>query len=231
MDNTLSGISSNDEVLTSIRSAILLGIVVYMVILFSASIRHGQVLKSVWDLEAAKRLMISLRLAIIAEIVCLMILLYNSVKYGNPLPLNYSWVIRPGFSWIYDFPRPVAGILLIGVGLGSDMHRFIRCLVVVVCILQIVSDSISAIETHAYYDQMVLKEALSPHYSSDGVYQYYYRDIASIGLTTVIFCISLHMILLLGVKATPKYSYHELAGGDFDRNDVMQRERSKRAVY
>jgi hypothetical protein len=228
-----SSLQSEDTAISSIKYAAACALTCYICIIFVIFIYNNKKqYESIMDINSAKILMYHLRVFIILEVLSLSWLLVNTMLIGCPLPIDYAWVIYKGFSWIYNFPRPVSGIFLIGIGINSDIHVLIRGISVSGCILQILSDSISAIETISYYHQIKTNHAVSQLYSTSGLFFYFARDISSIFLTCVILLLLTHLSIILGVSISPRYSYNELVGGDLDRCGVMHRERSKRGhVY
>lgn len=179
------------------------------------------------DKNSIRIVIFYLRLSVSIEILTLLFLTIVIATLGNPLSSgnNYSWIISPGVSWIYYYFRPITGVLLIGLGLFANVHLFFRLVTCAGCILEIITDCISANEVYVYYRTVTLNLAPQLNYSASELFVYVIRDYVSFGLSFLIFMLTLHLSVCIllnpsSVSVAMKYSY--------DRNEVMQIQRRKR---
>ena len=186
--------------------------------------------KSFWDPLASRKITLLLRMAVSVELLLLAILLYFTIAYGSPIRIYVSWEISKGLSWIYSYPRPVVGIVLISQGLFGSMHRFSRIACISGCMLQLIEDATSAIQVYQYYNELGSKEAPSGNYTATTMYLYFLRDIASFGISNLCMWYCLHLTLLIGLTYHPWHHYSLIAGGDLDRCDIMRNQRELRKL-
>mmetsp|Transcript_24809 Transcript_24809/g.22530 ORF Transcript_24809/g.22530 Transcript_24809/m.22530 type:complete len:251 (+) Transcript_24809:11-763(+) len=208
-----------------LRYSFIVSVGIYVILLFLPAIRSK---KSFWDTIAAKKVIFILRIVVSLELLSLIILLIFTIFYGSPLALHYSWVLSNGVSWLYSYPRPITGIISIGCGLISDMHFGLRYICILGCILQFISDSVSATQVYNYYIQVLSNKASGGQYNENSLYAYFIRDILSFGLSFLILLLSIHFLILTGLYGKPLITYSSIHGGDFDRCEVMRTQRKMR---
>ena len=104
---------------------LLVSLMVSIVFLFLlAPFLHGKV--AFWDIAAARKVAITLRILIICQFILNCILLVLIVRLGSPIILNQVASIGRS-SWTYGYGRPLAGGVLITTGgLMADAHLIFR---------------------------------------------------------------------------------------------------------
>lgn len=188
--------------------------------------------KSWFDAIAANRQITVLRVLIALEVLSCLLLLYYSMSLGSPLALHEFTSFGDGKgSWLYGYGRPLAGIFLIGVGMMGDMHPAPRLVCVFGTLLELFGDAFSAYQVQEYIVQTNELAAPTGAYSSLDLKIYYFRDIVSFGLCSWILLLKLLFICTAGVCNPPFLSYQVIAGGDFDRCEVMRRQRHVEGLY
>lgn len=190
--------------------------------------------KSFFDVIAARKVMKCLRTLIFLELICLAALFYYYITYGIPIVLNAQ--ISFGNSsyhgnWLYSFPRPTAGVVLIGLGMFGENHPFIRVACMIGCILQVFGDGVSAYQIYDYRHQELYQDA--PHtngYTPNILMGYFMRDIISIGLSTCICVMAAHLTNIVGWCDPQIIHPSLLTGKDYDRYSAMKRSRGERIM-
>jgi hypothetical protein len=222
--NVATALLTTEQPTYSLKIGLIVGIACYASLLFFFYGRQ----KSYWDVYATKKLMNYIRAVVFIEILCLLFLLYYTIGFGNPLTnvTNSAWQLKKGLSWIYGYPRPVSGIILVGFGMAADVHIFVRVFCILGLLLQIVSDVISATQVYLYYGTVKDGNASGGNYTDSEMYQYYMRDVVSVGICTTILLLMLHLTIMLEISLHQYFPYSMIVGGDMDRCEVMRQQRS-----
>jgi hypothetical protein len=189
--------------------------------------------KSWFDAIAANRQITVLRILITLEVLASLLLLYFSMSLGSPLALHELTSYGSGNgSWLYGWGRPLAGIFLVGVGTMGDMHPLPRLACVLGVLMGVVGAALSAYQIQDYIRQTnQLGAPLEGQYSELALNIYYYRDLVSFGLCVWILLLNGLFICTVGVCNPPFLRYQVIAGGDFDRCEVMRRERAAEKAH
>ena len=184
-----------------------------------------------WDAVAASNMIGFMRFFIYIEVLAGLVLLYFAISMGSPLTLHQYTSYGNGDSWIYGLGRPLFGIFAIGVGSMGDMHPFPRLICLVATLVQIVMDGLSAFQIGELIVQVDTLSAPTGLYSPFALQIYYYRDIASFGVNVYVLLLNLLFICVVGISNPPFITYQLIAGGDFDRCEVMRHQRVKEQPF
>lgn len=187
--------------------------------------------KSMWDAVAASNIIGFLRIFIYIEVLAGLLLLYFTISMGSPLTLHQFTSYGNGDSWIYGYGRPLFGIFTIGVGSMGDMHPLPRIVCLLGTLVQIVMDGLSAFQVGELITQADKLSAPTGLYSPVALQIYYYRDISSCGVNVYILLLNLLFICVVGIANPPFITYQLIAGGDFDRCEVMRHQRVKEQPF
>lgn len=185
---------------------------------------------SFFDVAAARKALKYLRCIIILEIVCLCILSYFYITYGNTIQRHAALSYGNGDSWIYGYGRPSAGIILLCFGFFSDMHPGTRYFCILGCIVEACGDAISAYQVFDYIRQMHHESAPSNGLSTLAWNVYLWRDIVSFGLCILILFVVSYLSCILGFCHPQLIHPSVISGDDFDRYGVMHRLRNERKL-
>jgi hypothetical protein len=216
---------STDVVITNLKYAFLAGLVAFIVL-----IPFCRSNKSFFDPIAARKVLRKLRLFVFLQICCLGVLFYFYFNHGSPLRLHSQLSYGNGDSYVYGYGRPGAGLVFIGFGLFADTHPVVRIACMIGCGVQIMADSLSAYQIHDYRDQQLKLSAPSNGYSPNMLLTYFYRDIVSVALSTVILLLTAHLTNIVG-WCDPQIIHPSLISGrDYDRYSAMRRSRGDRMV-
>lgn len=199
-------------------------------ILFSPCYRSR---KSWFDAIAANKMISVLRILIFFEVLASLLLLYFSISLGSPLALHELTSYGAGNgSWLYGWGRPLTGIFIVGMGTMGDMHPLPRLACLLGVFMGMVGDALSAYQIQDYIQQTnQLGAPLEGQYSMIALVIYYYRDLVSFGLCVWIMLLNCLFICTVGICNPPFFQYQVIAGGDFDRCEVMRRERASEKAY
>lgn len=223
------GFSSSEKSLSDIRLAFIIGLGVFLLSLPSCRSK-----KSFFDVIAARKVMKFVRTLVFLELCCLGILFYFYLTYGSPIVLDAQLSYgnnQYNSSWIYGFPRPTAGTIFIGVGLFCESHPIIRGVCLIGCLLQISTDCLSAYQIYDYRNQQLNNSAPAYNgFTSGKLLTYYYRDIASIALSTCIFLFVGHAMNIIGWFDPQTIHPSLITGKDYDRYSAMKRTRGERIM-
>ena len=187
--------------------------------------------KSWFDAIAASRMITILRILIFLEIFGDLLLLYFRIRLGSPLTLNQFTSYGNGDSWVYGYGRPLAGIFLIGAGTMGDMHPLARIICILGLIIQIFGDTVSSIQILSYIQQEHTLGAPTGLYPKIYLIIYYYRDIVSFGLCCYILLLNSLFISTVGICNPPFITFQTIAGGDFDRCEIMRQQRQLKKEF
>ena len=227
-DNLVASVSATEpEAILRLKYAFVLGFGAFVI--FAPFYRSR---KSWFDALAANKMISILRFLIITEILSLLLLLYYSISLKSPFIMHEFTSFGDGkSSWLYGLARPISGIFLIGVGTMGDMHPIPRLICVLGVVLEIFGDAFSAYQIQELIVQS--NEFASPTglYSRLDLVIYYYRDIISFGLCTWILLLDLLFVCAVGIWNPPFLTYQRIAGGDFDRCEVMRTQRQAESSY
>lgn len=168
------------------------------------------------------------------EIICVGILFYFYVTYGTPIVLNAQLSYGNNAynsSWIYGFPRPTAGAVFISMGLFGESHPTIRGVCLIGCLIQICGDCLSAYQIYDYRNQQLTNSAPAYNGYTPGIMlTYYYRDIASIALSTCCLLFVSHAMNIIGWFDPQIIHPSLITGKDYDRYGAMRRTRGERIM-
>lgn len=183
--------------------------------------------KSWFDAVAANKMITILRIFIFLELFNLLLLLYYTISLGSPLKLHeFTSYGKGNGSFIYGYSRPICGIILISFGTIGDMHAFARILCIIGLIIEIFGDAISAYQIEQYIKQTIQLSAPTGLYSLIDLNIYYYRDIISFGICTYLLLLKLLFTCTVGIFNPVFIPYQLIVGGDFDRCEVMRKQRT-----
>jgi len=191
--------------------------------------------KSFWDAIAARRVMGGLRVLLFINTLSCLVLLYLVAALGRPIPVPYkSYALAYGSnnsgSWIFDYPRPVWGLVIIGIGVFGDMHPAPRILCMLGCLLQMLCDGISYVFVNDYIVQHDTYAApFEGIYTSGAMIVYKYRDIVSMALNVWILLLCAHLTCLVGWCEPQLITYQMIVGGQLDRCEIMRMQVDKRS--
>lgn len=111
------------------------------------------------------------------------------------------------------------------------MHAVFRTLSVCGAVAQAAFDALSAVQVGEYYNQVKYFNAPSGNYTLASMYDYYWMDIISFGISTYILLLGLHQCCIVGFIQLPYVNYQAIRGGDVDRVETMRREVVKRSLF
>lgn len=203
-----------------IRNTILISLYLFAVLVFICRSK-----KSIFDNVAAKNVSRVVALLTALEVLWLAPLIYCVYNLGSPILTAAVTTYDTGKSWLYGWGRPCFEISLIAFGVSASMHPVPRFLCIAGCICEMVFGSMSAFQIRNYLDQMVTVAAPAPPgYTRDLLWYYYWRDITSVGASTVLLMMTIHLTLLVGCCYPPLIPYRQLEGGDLDRIAIMRQQ-------
>jgi hypothetical protein len=179
--------------------------------------------KSFSDAISTRKVLTFMRLVIFLETVANAILFYFVMGYGQPFSNQYT-SYGNGSSWIYGYGRPVVGLVFVAFGGIADMHPTPRYICLLICLEQLVCDAFSAFQVRDYIRQIENFDApVIGQYSVYVLEIYYWRDIISFGLCTLLFMLTAHVTSILGLCQPPFLNYQNVEGQDLDRVGMMQK--------
>ena len=184
--------------------------------------------KSWWDALAARKVAFTLKILVLIEMFVILPLIYCVVSLGSPIPLyskDYNYV------WIYSYGRPVSGIILISMGLFSDMHALARWFCILGTIIQAGADGYSSVQVYNYLEQVHENNAPNGEYTTETLTRYYWRDVGSFGIFVMLLLMCLHLSNIVGWCHPQWIGYTAIVGGDVDRSSVFHEQRSKRRIF
>ncbi len=181
-----------------------------------------------FDAIAARKVIKTLRLFVLLELVCLCILFDFYFTRGNPIYLHAGLQFGDGDSWLYGYARPIFGFVFICMGMFGDMHPAPRIICMVTCLIQIFSDSISAFQIRDQYHQAKVFDTGTNGYSLHDLLVYYWRDIVSIGLSTLCLLFSGLLTCIVGWCSPQLIHPSLISGRDYDRQTILHIARDKR---
>jgi hypothetical protein len=163
-------------------------------------------------------------------LLLLFILYYFYFDHGPPVRLHEYLNYGNGDSWLYTYGRPTAGVVFIGVGMAAEIHPVLRFSCLIGCVVEVFGDSLSAFQVRDYYNQVKFHDAPSHGYSSDEFLAYYYRDIVSIGVCTVIIMLVGLLTVVVGL-CEPQFIHPSLiSGNELDRYAALTSLRTLRRI-
>eukprot|EP00601_Ochromonadales_sp_CCMP2298_P014031 CAMPEP_0173223222 /NCGR_PEP_ID=MMETSP1142-20121109/3671_1 /TAXON_ID=483371 /ORGANISM="non described non described, Strain CCMP2298" /LENGTH=259 /DNA_ID=CAMNT_0014151369 /DNA_START=137 /DNA_END=913 /DNA_ORIENTATION=+ len=184
--------------------------------------------KSFFDAIAARSVVRFARFFILVEILLLFVLYILYFQYGRPVRLHALLAYGNGDSWLYSYGRPTGGLVFISVGLMGEIHPLPRIMCVIGCVGQIIGDALSAAQVRDYYNQMTNLSAPASNYTPDAMLAYYWRDIISLGVSTVVLLLSGFLCVIVGF-CDPQLIHPSLISAlDLDRYQAMRSMREKR---
>jgi hypothetical protein len=216
-------VSSSSIVLVHIKYSFVMGVGVFL--LLSPLYRSR---KSFFDAIAARSVVRFARFFILVEILLLFVLYILYFQYGRPVRLHALLAYGNGDSWLYSYGRPTGGLVFISVGLMGEIHPLPRIMCVIGCVGQIIGDALSAAQVRDYYNQMTNLSAPASNYTPDAMLAYYWRDIISLGVSTVVLLLSGFLCVIVGF-CDPQLIHPSLISAlDLDRYQAMRSLREKR---
>jgi hypothetical protein len=230
-DYILPAFESTDSVIMHIKYAFGAGLCAFLALLMYICLTC----KMFFGAKAARRVMALARILIFCEIVLQFWLLDWAVRYD--MLANRSSVPRITFStsysvsFIHHWPRPIIGIVFIGVGLFGDFHASLSLLAVLACLFLILFDAASAVEVRDHLSAVIQYGSPIGDYTKNGLLIYYYRDIVSVGLSSaVMFCL-LQYLVLVGFFQPNLIPLEAVQGGESNRAASMRRDRAVRLQH
>jgi hypothetical protein len=223
LENIPEGVTSTETPLLSMRYSFVVGAGCFVVFFFLCRSNGSN-----WGIGSARKAIAILRGVVFTEIVCICILLYFYIENGRPISYHSALKFGNGDDWLFSYPRPVAGIFLIGSGMFADMHPFLRYMCCAGCIVQILGDSLSSYQIYDYKNQVSRLNAPSNGYTIYTLTIYYWRDIVSISLATCILFLTLYLVAMLGFILPQLIHPSIISGRNYNRFEVMHSGRSKR---
>lgn len=209
----------SDYALLRAKYSFLAGLAVFIVFLPFLRSR-----KSFCDALAAKKVVRVLRFFIFTSCICMSILLYCVCIYGSPIRLHMLTAYSDmGYqssdtSWLFGYGRPAAVILFTGMGMVAEMYPLARLFCIMGCCAEIISGTLSSVQVYAYVVQMMKAQAPPQGmYNRQLILFYFWRDIASIGLSTISLFFALLLTCMVGICNPPYITYHQINGGELDR--------------
>lgn len=221
--NIPSGATSTETPLFAAKYGFIVGIGSFVLFFFMCRSNGSN-----WGIGSARKAISIIRAVIFFEVVCLCVLLSLYIKFGVPISLHSALRFPNGENWIYGFPRPVAGILLIGCGVFADTHPMIRYACCIGCFVQMLGDTISSYQIYDYKHQIQNFNAPTNGYTIQALEIYYWRDIVSIALSTCTLFLVAYLISMLGFLLPQLIHPSVISGKFYNRFEVMQNGRSKR---
>lgn len=186
---------------------------------------------SSFGLGTARRLINTIRLQILVEVLLLFYLFYDCHNLGSPVRKDFITSYNGGReSWLFGYGRPVTSLVLIFVGVVADMHTIFRLICGIGCICEMVLDALSAFEVWEYYLQVIRFNAPLAAYSQRTVLLYFYRDVISFGVCVWILLTLAYFSIVVGLLQ-PYISYQVISGGDLDRCASMRKQRDFKKVF
>eukprot|EP01039_Chlorochromonas_danica_P010003 gene10005-11063_t len=217
------GFTSSDVAVTQMRYAFIVGIAFFIISLPFCRSRKG------WcDAIAARKVSKVFRTLVFCELLCLIVLFYFYLSYGNPVYLHAALSFGNGDSWVFGYGRPSAGVIFIGLGLYGALMPVPRMMCMIGCVAEIVGDMLSAYQIHDYYYQVKNRNAPSHGYSLTDLKVYYWRDIVSIGMCAAILLYATYLSTVVGWCDPQIIRPSEVTGQELDRVLVLHQVRGKR---
>lgn len=177
---------------------------------------------------SARRISYVVKTLVIVELFTILPLIYCVVMYGSPVVL-YTHGLH--YYWTFGYGRPVFGIVLICMGIFSDMHALARYLCVLGAMGQAAFDAVSSVEVSDYIEQVKNFHASNGNYTNQTLNWYYWRDIGSFGLCVLLIFTCLHLACIVGLFQPQLISYPQIVGGEIDRPNVFLQQRKVRQVF
>jgi hypothetical protein len=184
--------------------------------------------KSWWDAIAARKVSFTLKMFLILELFVILPLIYCVISLGSPVPLTSKDM---NYSWVYSFGRPVCGIIMLSLGMFSDMHALARWICIVGTIVQAAGDGYSAVKVYDYLDQVHENNAPNGEYTTETLTWYYWRDVASFALCVLLLLLCLHLSTIVGWCHPQLIFYAHIVGGEVDRTSVFEEQRGLRRRF
>jgi hypothetical protein len=179
------------------------------------------------EIRRIKMIIRLIRTLVGLEILFLLPLLYFEVFFGPPFNTNVITSYGDGDSWIYGYGRPVAGIILIGFGMLSNMHYIIRYICYFGSLAEVAFDIISALQVRNYQISTQTKSAPMGKYSYNAYSVYILRDLVSMCTCALITMMMSYLTYSLGYSKQ-KFPFWKTEGGELDRAEMMRTELTKR---
>lgn len=219
-------VRSSDLVLMHLKYSFLVGIGAFMLLFPFYRSR-----KSLFDGIAARNISRFLKFSIFAEMGCIALLYYFYVVHGAAITLHAGLNYGNNDSWLYGFGRPTGSMIFMGVGIMANTHPAPRYVCMIAACVEVLCAAMSAVQIRDLYDQTFENGSPANGYSSDMLLIYYWVDVVSLGIATLI----LLQVSLLSVVCgwcNPQFIHPSVVqGDDADRIAVMRDQRySRRAM-
>ena len=199
-------------------------LVVFVVILIITKSK-----KSWFDAMTARSLTYCIKFLCILEYFLLFVLIYFCISLKRPLTHTSRDI---NYYWTFSYARPFCGLITFSMGFFAEMHAIPRWVCSVGCLIQAIADAFSATMVHEYIQQINSHDAPLRGSYTPTLYKWYlYRDLFSFAISILVWFTVTHLSSIVGCCAPQTISYKSIAGGDLDRNSVLNREREKRKVY
>lgn len=218
------GFTSNETALVHIRYSFLIGLGIFLLMfpLYRSK-------KSFFDAIAVNKIIRITRFIILLQFISFLILLNSYLSNGPPIILNQAIAYGDGNSWLYSYHRAVYGIIFIVLSGFSEVHPIIRIISISSILIMILSDSLSAVQVYDYLQQIKDRDAPTNGYTIQQLINYYWRDIISVGLLTIILLLVSFLTCILGCCMPQLINYSEITGSiEFDRPLVMRANKGRR---
>ena len=175
--------------------------------------------------ERTMRLIMKLiRLLIIIEISLLITMILFKAMFGPPFQVHIISDYGNGDSWIYGYGRPLLSLALIPSGLLCDMHTIFLYASLLGCIVEIVFDSISAVQVSDYQMQIIQHGAPIGRYTGMAYSIYIWRDCLSSGICLFLCLAYLYVLSMTGwFRGRRSLHYRQIEGGLLDRSAIMRK--------
>lgn len=193
-------------------------VVVYCLsIYFAKKQNHG----AEWTVRQFMKL---IRLLIIIEIFLLVSMILFRAILGVPFQVHVITDYGNGDSWIYGYGHPIIGIATMIPGLLCDMHVTFLLISLAGCAVEIVFDSISAVQVSDYQIQVIRYGAPGGRYTSFTYNLYIWCDCFSSGVCLFL-CLAYLYILSLTCwfRERRSLNFRSIEGGPWNRSAVMRK--------
>eukprot|EP00602_Paraphysomonas_sp_CaronLab_P000288 CAMPEP_0185032232 /NCGR_PEP_ID=MMETSP1103-20130426/20174_1 /TAXON_ID=36769 /ORGANISM="Paraphysomonas bandaiensis, Strain Caron Lab Isolate" /LENGTH=171 /DNA_ID=CAMNT_0027568053 /DNA_START=401 /DNA_END=916 /DNA_ORIENTATION=+ len=117
------------------------------------------------------------------------------------------------------------------MGVFSEMHALARWICIFGALVLALFDAVSAVLVYDYIDQVRHYNAPNGEYTTEILVFYYWRDIASFGMSAWIVLTCLHLSCIVGWCQPQFVPYTSIVGGEVDRSSVFKEQRSIRRMY
>ena len=218
-------LSSYQITLVDLKFSFIVGLAVFLIF----SPLYGS-RKSFFDAIAARNVVTFARFFVFAEILLLLILFYFYFEHGSPLKLHQWLGYGNGDSWLYTYGRPTGGLVFISMGMLAEVHPLNRILCIIGCCGQMFGDALSAYQVNDYINQVASNHAPNNNYTRNEMLAYYWRDIVSFGVCTMLLLLVGLLTVILGCCEPQLIHPSLVSGNDLDRYAAMRTLKDRRRI-